>query len=462
MENDSTNQPSAVSNSDGPSKKRFTLGGCWTKALLGVGVLAAALVTTFFVFKFIADAKLREEYELIKESGAPTTPEELGAAYVVPEGHFDATPSLELAIRQVNTPIYRKDCAVFPIVGTGAPVPAQGMTWPQEQKAVVFLKKYSEALDHLHTLRSHSKLAVRFERNFAAGFQMAMRNTGAFRDCARLLALQAHVRIRKGDLQGAAESIVAIRRLSDSVANEPLIVSALISIAIDGSAIELYREFAKTFADDPEALAILATSCNPRDYPQRMHSALISERAGGLQAFDMTPAAMRVFMPGDKLFYMKFMREVLAATESPIHEAIAKTRELTSAARIEMNNPRSRKHLSAMILPAIDAFTEAMGRAAAQSELIKVAVIAQQFRLSTGRFPRDLTQLEGEAMKSAPLDPFDGKLLRWNSENDSITVYSIGKDLKDDGGTGPMTPDLSIRIQMAPSKNAETSNVSEK
>ncbi|MCI0465426.1 MAG: hypothetical protein L0Y57_00205 [Beijerinckiaceae bacterium] len=49
--------------------------------------------------------------------------------------------------------------------------------------------------------------------------------------------------------------------------------------------------------------------------------------------------------------------------------------------------------------------------------------------------PPDLqTAAADSALKTVPLDPYDGQPLRFATVGGQPTVYSVGKDLKDDGG----------------------------
>ena len=55
------------------------------------------------------------------------------------------------------------------------------------------------------------------------------------------------------------------------------------------------------------------------------------------------------------------------------------------------------------------------------------------YKLDKGRLPETLEQLVPEYLDAVPIDDFDGKPLRYNAAKKII--YSVGKDLEDDGGT---------------------------
>lgn len=67
-----------------------------------------------------------------------------------------------------------------------------------------------------------------------------------------------------------------------------------------------------------------------------------------------------------------------------------------------------------------------------QSLRIKLAVLAYISR--NGKPPKTLKDLVPEYLPEVPNDPFDGKPIRYDREK--AIVYSVGTDLKDDGGKG--------------------------
>ena len=60
----------------------------------------------------------------------------------------------------------------------------------------------------------------------------------------------------------------------------------------------------------------------------------------------------------------------------------------------------------------------------------------ERYRLANGgRLPEDLTALTPAYLKSTPIDPYDGKQVRYKRTEKGYVVYCIGEDQKDDGGT---------------------------
>jgi hypothetical protein len=62
------------------------------------------------------------------------------------------------------------------------------------------------------------------------------------------------------------------------------------------------------------------------------------------------------------------------------------------------------------------------------------ALAIERYRLSHGRLPAGLDDLVPDYLPETPLDPFDGRPLRYRLREPGFTVYSIGPDQTDDGG----------------------------
>ena len=54
-----------------------------------------------------------------------------------------------------------------------------------------------------------------------------------------------------------------------------------------------------------------------------------------------------------------------------------------------------------------------------------------------GQYPDSLAALVPDFMASVPLDPFDGKPLRYLKQPVGYRIYSLGPDRDDDQGRGP-------------------------
>lgn len=72
-----------------------------------------------------------------------------------------------------------------------------------------------------------------------------------------------------------------------------------------------------------------------------------------------------------------------------------------------------------------------------RNRLLQAAVACERYRLATAQWPEDLNALVGEYLKAIPLDPFDGRPIRYKRIPEGIMLWSVGQDMIDNGGNLP-------------------------
>ena len=92
-----------------------------------------------------------------------------------------------------------------------------------------------------------------------------------------------------------------------------------------------------------------------------------------------------------------------------------------------------------MEMPAFGSALAKKSQSDAQLEATRVILALRAYELAHGKLPSDLNTLVPEFLDAVPADDFDGQPLRYAP--DRKIVYSVGQNLKDDGGneshTGP-------------------------
>ena len=101
----------------------------------------------------------------------------------------------------------------------------------------------------------------------------------------------------------------------------------------------------------------------------------------------------------------------------------------------DFENRAERHLLASMVLPPLDRAFEKAFLMQAQRELARAAIALQRHRLEHGRFPESLEDLAPRFLSGVPTDWMDGAPLRYRlGEDGGFTLYSVGRDGKDDGG----------------------------
>ncbi len=83
-------------------------------------------------------------------------------------------------------------------------------------------------------------------------------------------------------------------------------------------------------------------------------------------------------------------------------------------------------------------FMRALWRPRANIFVARVGLALERYRMAKGEYPATLAELAPEFLREVPLDIFTGKPLLYRTEPGGATIYSVGPNLKDDGGVEDM------------------------
>lgn len=88
--------------------------------------------------------------------------------------------------------------------------------------------------------------------------------------------------------------------------------------------------------------------------------------------------------------------------------------------------------LCELLEPALDQAFARKVRSDVSLQATQTILALRAYQLAHGNLPKDLSALVPEFLSEVPVDVFDGKPLRYSAQRK--IVYSVGKNLKDDGG----------------------------
>jgi hypothetical protein len=109
--------------------------------------------------------------------------------------------------------------------------------------------------------------------------------------------------------------------------------------------------------------------------------------------------------------------------------AIAINRDLAS---LILSGNIAGRVMYAMLTPATTGIFEKKCNADVQIQATRTLMALRSYQLAHGRLPDDLAALAPEFLNQVPVDDFNGQPLHYSVTNK--IVYSVGKNLKDDGG----------------------------
>lgn len=165
--------------------------------------------------------------------------------------------------------------------------------------------------------------------------------------------------------------------------------------------------------------------------------------SGGRFANSAVTIAWRAFAAeGDELFYLQAMQDQIdiARKEARLRSTVATQPERAAfAAKVAPLATGSiyRLPLSRMALPSFANASKNLLRYETRRELTIAALAIERHRRKHGRPPAKLVDLVPAFLSAVPVDWMDGQPLRYRLNADgTFTLWSIGEDLKDDGGDG--------------------------
>jgi hypothetical protein len=91
-----------------------------------------------------------------------------------------------------------------------------------------------------------------------------------------------------------------------------------------------------------------------------------------------------------------------------------------------------------MTMPAIIPSLATKSKCDTQLQATRTILALRAYQLTHGKLPPDLNALVPEFLDAVPVDDFDGQPMRYSAEKKM--VYSVGKNLKDDGGDDQSSP----------------------
>jgi len=90
--------------------------------------------------------------------------------------------------------------------------------------------------------------------------------------------------------------------------------------------------------------------------------------------------------------------------------------------------------LVANMVPGLDDMYRTHQNAVGQRDGVLIAVALELHRRRNGSYPESLDELSPDLLPSVPRDRFTGETMRYQLKDDQVAVYSVGRDLDDDGG----------------------------
>jgi hypothetical protein len=307
--------------------------------------------------------------------------------------------------------------------------------------------------------------ACHFEHDYFKGVEMPLPELQKLRQSAFLLGLDALHQAAHGKNQTAVEDVAAMFGIARHI-HDPVMISFLTAANMEKDAARVLSGILSLTQPRPEDLARLTfdEKTSYRRYVYRCcqmeepgvglslyallfapslagpsaqavremvtpeNSTLSTEQAFGLTILQ-SPVYRVFFLSDDLAGYRRSMQRIQDLAERPYYEAAKDWQAFNQS--LKTHPPGI---FASIILPAADRCAAVAGEADAARQMSRLALTMIAFHAKNNKYPDRLDELAPDYVPSIPRDPFDGQPLRMKREIKGLLLYSIGRDLKDDGG----------------------------
>jgi hypothetical protein len=273
-----------------------------------------------------------------------------------------------------------------------------------------------------------------------------------------LLTLDARRHAQARRMKEAIQSCQAALNCGRCLGDEPIMISQLVRIACVAVTCQAVERTLAQGEPDPKDLEELQRLLELEDTHNALLVAMWGERAGLERVFELIESG-ELGLGGldgavrggdsrsleDKYFswwtvsgvraehplFLSLMTRFVEAAKLPLHEQAAAERAVEE--ELKAQSPWSVR-VTRLLVPAVNKFGDATRRHHANVRSMLVTIAAERYRRAEGHWPATLNDLAPKFVGAVPLDPYDGKPLRYRKLPDGVVVYSVGLDGTDDSG----------------------------
>jgi hypothetical protein len=139
----------------------------------------------------------------------------------------------------------------------------------------------------------------------------------------------------------------------------------------------------------------------------------------------------RMNTPDDHTLYLSLTTRRVHEVQLPMHEQ----RELEKSFQDEVRELPKSALITRALLPSFSKMGESFRQKHAMLRCTIAALAVECYRCEKKAWPDSLVRVCAQHLTAVPLDPYDGKSLRYRRIDDGVVIYSLGRDATDNGGT---------------------------
>ncbi len=339
-------------------------------------------------------------------------------------------------------------------------------------KARTLVAKYKAVVPVID--QAVGKPKCRFPVKWEDGYNAMFPHCAKLRRLSRLLSAVAVVDAYDGRVDDALHAVELNMKMSDSLKEEPTVISQLVRIAVLAIAGRSLDIVAGRVKIDEAWARRLYRVASGQDFSRCTDTAYQGERAMLIEIVQDYQASGKLpnvtsdetklpdswasrFFYSDVLYQLERWKVVIAESPKPYRTLIS-----GHSSVLEEKDPPYMYILSATLMPAFGKFPAKRDAAIARLALCKAELALRLYEGRHGQYPTTLAEAAKDAGLAIPQDPFSGKSLVYKKQGKGCIVYSVDQDLKDNGGAVPKKyrgPVPRIPPELLNSKPGEMPNI---
>lgn len=423
------------------------------RRVLRTGVILFCLAAPLFAWRLWLIWAVDRQLSAIRAAGLPTNGDELNQWYAaVPESENAALVLTKAFELRRNYPDSRSNLV------WNFKLPPRGQMLTSDQAGL--LAGYVE-MNKAALAKSDEALKLprsRYPVDCSLCSQTPLPHLAWLKHLAELDQYKVELSLIRGDSHEAAEAITSILCLARTIENEPFLISQLVRmrfLKMAVASLERNLNLSYSVADSSNLSSFFAqnaqTQClaraligerammapyfrtsrqeNPRIYPPKKPAG--EDAVGNIRGRDWMVLKLIGYYEMDFGQFLFVMGNVIPLASLPPPANLEADRHFAKAAAFSRKKKRT---ISALV------FSSYQGTAARETEnlarlrLAVTALALEQFRNQNGKLPGALHELKPAIISEIPQDPFTGSELLYRQLSKGYIVYSVGRDLVDDGG----------------------------
>ena len=447
----------------------------WTKAKTAVIVGAAVILATGTSVVVAKHVHHPRKIVHLAAGALPQTPEELDAWYVEPPAGQNAAIFNLRGIDARNVEGVQQ-MADLPVLGK-LPPPDPAVPLPPAQKTALtaFLQRNREALQFFSQGAQFEQ--GRYPIDLTQGANTLLPHLAGVKSAAQICQMATILDADNGNGKKAGDDVVMTLALARSLKAEPTYISQLVRVAAIAIAVDGLNQSVNRTTLPAESLSTLAKMFQDlEDYDTRgegFSRALVAERVDHFAllkhpqelvhlletpgAFGLDDGQCRELVQHLKnATNLKEEQDFFVATFQQLWTArLAAFPERTKSFDDVLHQRTSEAAdrgllLNKMYWNGLDHAVSREAASLANERLALTALALEQFRAARGnRYPNGLAELAPDYLAAPLMDPFNGQPLHYRKQGAGYMLYSVGPDLKDDGGrrrTGGSNGDIVFAV----------------